>query len=189
MTVYELIRKRRTVRKFTQEPIPHDILLKLVDAARVAPTGMNIQPLRYKIVEDAETVKKVFGLVGFAAKIAPHGNPKPGEEPTAYILTLVDKDVRAKGYDDDVGAATENMMLAALEEGIGSCWMGNIKREALRELLNIPDKYIIDTLVALGYQAEEPVQEDVPAGSDLSYYKDENGVLHVPKIRLEDVIL
>ena len=94
---------------------------------------------------------------------------------------------KKNNYELDVGAAAQNIFLTAWEEGIGTCWIGAFDKDAVREILNIDERYIINTVVALGYMAEKPVVED-EKGS-IKYYKDENGVLHVPKRKLDDIIL
>ncbi len=187
MSVYELILKRRTIRKFRQDRIDRKILEKLVNAARFAPSGANLQPLKYVIVDEPEKVDAVFKHVRWAGYIAPEGNPREGETPVAYIIILNDPDIRKTGYELDAGAAAQNIMLTALEEGIGSCWLGSIDRDDIRRILNIPEKYVINTAIALGYPAESPVAEE--ENGSIKYYKDENGTLHVPKRKLEDIIL
>lgn len=187
MGIYELICKRRTIRKFKQIPIEREVLEKLANAARIAPSASNLQPLKYALVYEPEMVKRVFGQVKWAGYITPYGNPGEGEEPTAYIAVLVDTEVRKNGYESDVGAAVENIILAALEEDIGACWMGAIDREAIRSILSIPDRYIINAMVALGYPSETPQIED--ENGSIKYYKDDSGVLHVPKRKLKDIII
>jgi nitroreductase len=186
MDVYEAILKRRTIRKFKQDLIPTDVLEKLVNAARLAPSGANLQPIKYVIINDPELLPSVFSMTRWAAYIAPKGTPQAGEEPTAYIAVLADREIRATGYDSDAGAAIENLILTAVSEGIGSCWLGSIDREGLRELLQIPENYHIHSLIALGYPAESPVAED--AIDSIKYYRDENGTLHVPKRTLAEVM-
>lgn len=186
MDVYEAILKRRTIRKYKQDPIPTDVLEKLVNAARLAPSGANLQPIKYVVITDAELLPKVFSMTRWAAYIAPKGTPQAGEEPTAYIAILADKEIRATGYDSDAGAAIENLLLAAVGEGIGSCWLGSIDRNGLSELLQVPERYHIHSLIALGYPAESSVVED--AVDSIKYYKDENGVLHVPKRTMAEIM-
>ena len=123
MKVREAIYTRRTIRKFRQEPISEDILRELAEAARYAPSGSNLQPLKYKLVGEAGA-PRVFPHVHWAGAIAPAGDPKPGEEPAAYIFILVDTNIRAAGYEMDVGIAAQNITLAALEMGIGSKYDG-----------------------------------------------------------------
>jgi len=187
VSVYEIIKKRRTIRKFKQEKIERALLEKFVDAARVAPSGSNLQPLKYIITDSDDQTEEVFKNVKWAGYIAPHGNPGENEKPVAYIIILADTEIRKTGGERDAGAAMENIILAAAEEGIGTCWIGSINRDELMKYFNIPEKYQIDSLVALGYPAEHPVVED--ENGSIKYYKDENGVLHVPKRKLEDVII
>ncbi|MGE5652873.1 MAG: nitroreductase family protein [Bacillota bacterium] len=186
MNVYDAIRKRRTIRKFTQQPIDVETLTKLVDAARLAPQGANLQPVKYLVVNEAQLLNSIFAATKWAAYIHPHGTPGEGERPTAYVVVLVDTEIKKAGYDIDAGAAVENMLLAAVEEGLGSAWLGAIDRDQIRSLLAIPERYIIHTLVALGYPGEDPTIED--AGELIKYYKDEQGRLHVPKRRLQDLL-
>jgi len=186
MSLYALILSRRSIRQFNPEPVPRDILEKLVDAARLAPSAANLQPLEFIVVDDVELRKQIFPCLKWAAYIAPEGNPKPGHEPVAYIVVLVNLQVRDRGYERDVGAAVENMILAAWEEGIGSCWILSVERNKVREMLKIAMNYKIDSVLALGYPDEKPIAENMK--NSLKYWKDKEGCLHVPKRILEDII-
>lgn len=186
MSLYDLIISRRSIRQFKQEPVSRDILQKFINASRLAPSAANRQPLEFVVVDEEKIRKEVFTWLKWAAYIAPEGNPKPGHEPVAYIVVLVNSEIREKGFEWDVGAAIENMILAALEKGIGSCWLLSVDREKLREILNIPENYKIDSVLALGYPDENPVIEDMK--DSIKYWKDQAGQLHVPKRKLEDVI-
>ncbi|NLY11202.1 MAG: nitroreductase [Firmicutes bacterium] len=187
MSVYESILARRTIRKFKQEKIKRQTLEKLVNAARVAPSAQNLQPLKYIIVDQAEKVKDIFENVRWAGFIAPEGTPKKGEEPTAFIAVLVDTSISTSGWEFDLGAAVQNLILTAWEEGIGACWMGAINKPKITEILSIPEHLKLIHVIALGYIGEQPVSED--EGGSVRYYKDEQGTLHVPKRKLRDVIL
>ena len=187
MDIYELIKKRRTIRKFKQIPIKRAMLEKFIDAAHYAPSGNNLQPLKYKIVDDHETVEKVFEYVKWAGSIYPAGNPGENEHPVAFIAILVDTRITTVIYELDVGSASENIFLTALEEGIGTCWMGAIDRKKIIEILEIPEYFLLNTVIALGYPAEAPIME--PSTGSVKYYKDENGVLHVPKRSLSEIII
>ncbi|HHV95743.1 MAG TPA: nitroreductase [Clostridiaceae bacterium] len=187
MNTYELILKRRTIRKFKQIKIEPSILTKLINAARHAPSASNLQPVKYIIVDDDEKVKEMFKYVRWAGYIAPEGNPKEGEEPVVYIIVLADTRIRKSGYELDIGAAIQNILLTAEEEGIGTCWIGSVDRDAVRKLFNIEDYLVINSVIALGYKGEEPIVEEMV--DSIKYYKDEKGVLHVPKRKLEDIIV
>lgn len=186
MNVYEAILKRRSIRKYKQTPIDPKVLEKIVNSARLAPQGANMQPLKYCIINDSDIVNKVFPNVKWAGYIHPEGDPKEGEKPVAYIAILCDTNIKKTGYDVDAGAAGENIILTAVGEGIGSCWLGAIDRVRIGEIIKIPENLVIHSLISLGYPSEDPMVED-DAGS-IKYYKDENGVLHVPKRKLEDVM-
>lgn len=184
--VYDLIVSRRTVRRFRRDPVPRETLARIANAGRLAPSAANLQPLEFVAVDDAAVRKAVFPCLRWAAYIAPAGNPAPGEEPAAYIVLLVNSNVREKGYEYDAGAAMENMILAARDEDLGSCWLISVDKERIREILGVPGDYRVDAVLALGFPAEDPEVEDF-AGS-IKYWKDEAGRLHVPKRRLDTVL-
>ncbi len=183
MSVYELILNRRTIRKFEQKPISEENLEKMVNAARVAPSGANLQPLKYIAVKSSKMCDKIFPLTKYAGYLE-DGAPKEGERPVAYIIVLEDENIR-KGAALDAGAAIENIILTALEEGIASCWVGSVDRDKLAELLNLPENLVINSVVALGYPAQQSMVAELE--SDIKYYLDEQGTLHVPKRSMEEI--
>jgi len=186
MDTIEAIRKRRSVRRFRQEPVPLPVLEELIDAARLAPSAQNLQPLEFIVVHDEKIVRSIFPNLLWAGYIYPAGNPPSGEEPTAYIVVLLNGNVRDKGGEHDAGAAIENILIAATAHGVGTCWIGSVNRENVAELLHIPEHCRIDSIIALGYPAESPVMEDF--SHSIEYWKDTNGVLHVPKRKLSQLL-
>lgn len=189
MKIYELIKSRRTIRKFKQRPIKLLVLKRLVNAGRLAPSAGNLQPLEYIITVDDAVKEKIFPHVRWARYIAPEGNPKEDERPAAYIIILINKEnLLVPFYKYDVGASAENITLAALEEGIGCCWIGSFDRKKIKNILKITDEYIIDLILALGYPLESPEYYDIKKGKSIKYHKDTSGRLHIPKRKLEDII-
>jgi nitroreductase len=184
--VHNLMAERRTIRRFKPGPVAREILEKLVNVGRLAPSAANVQPLEFIVVDEAGPKAEVFPCLKWAAYIAPAGDPKPGEEPAAYVVTLANTKLRDKMFEYDIGAAMENMILAALAEGVGSCWLLSIDRDRLRAALGVPEHYRVDSVLALGYPAEEPVAEVM--GESCRYWKDAEGRLHVPKRALETVV-
>jgi nitroreductase len=184
--VYATIVRRRTIRKFRPEPVTRELLERLVDAARLAPSAANLQPLEFVAVDDAAVKAAIFPCLKWAAYIAPAGDPRPGEEPAAYVVTLVNSAIREKMFEYDIGAAMQSMILAALEEGVGSCWLLSIDRDKLRSVLGVPDGYRVDSVLALGYPAEDPTSEALT--DSCKYWKDADGRLHVPKRALSSVL-
>jgi len=183
--VYNTILSRRSIRRFKQKPIPLKLLKKFVNGARLAPSAANLQPIEYFIVTNKSLCSKVFETLGWAAYIKPKWTPTEEERPVAYIIMLIN-DQKNKYYLRDVSFASENIVLAAEEERIGSCILCNVDREKLRKNLNIPNEINIDSVIALGYKAEKSVVEDYKGS--VEYWRDENQVLHVPKRKLEDII-
>ena len=186
MTLYDTIISRRSIRQFSPLPVSRALLERIVNAGRLAPSASNLQPLEFIAVDDPATRREIFACLRWAGYIAPAGNPLPGQEPAAYIVPVVNLRVRRSGFDLDLGAAVENMILAAWNEGIGSCWIGALEAEAVGRIVGLPDGFRLTCLLALGYPAEAPVVEEF-AGS-VKYWKDEAGVLHVPKKKLADVL-
>jgi len=187
MDVWEAIKSRRSVRRFRQEAISKEILLELVEAARCAPSAANRQPLEFVIVNAEEQTTRVFAQLAWAGYIQPRRDPPADKRPVGYIIVLVSSERTTANLGPvDAAAAIENVLLAAQAKEIGSCWLGSIKRDELREILKIPDKYDIDSVVALGYPDEIPVMEDCK-GDSIKYYLDDKDTLHVPKRPLRSV--
>ena len=185
MTLYEIILKRRTVRSFQPRPVSYSILEKMVNAGRLAPSAGNLQPCEFLVVDDPKLAAEVFTALKWAAYVAPAGNPPEGKQPAAYIILLLNQPENKYGVVD-AAAAIENMILTALEEGVGSCWLASVDRSRLTKILNIPDNCRIDSVLALGYPDQENQVENY-SGS-IKYWLDEKGNFHVPKRSLKDVL-
>jgi len=185
MDIENAIYSRRTIRRFKPKSIPIDILKKLVDYARMAPSGMNIQGLEYIIISNSEITEKLFALLRWAAYLPEDKQvPEIGRRPTAFIVVLCNTKIK-KNVDIDIGAAIENILLGAMKYGIASCWMGSIDRDKIRDLFTIPNHYIIKYVVSLGYPDEESIVETF--NNSFKYWK-ENNTMHVPKRELNDII-
>ncbi|MBN2409041.1 MAG: nitroreductase family protein [Candidatus Aminicenantes bacterium] len=178
-SVLDIILSRRTIRRFEQRPVDRSILQDVIEAGRLAPSAANLQPLEFVLVDSRAVARRIFPCLRWAAAIAPRGDPRPGQKPAAYVVTLVNLSVREKGFEYDVGAAMENMILAARGAGLGTCWLLSIEREKIAEILGVPSSRWIDCVLALGYPAESPVAEEMT--DSFKYWQDEKGVLHVPK--------
>ena len=182
----DLILSRRTIRQFDRKPVSRKTLEKVVNAARLAPSAANLQPLEFIAVDEEVTCRALFNHLKWAAYIAPAGNPRPGNEPAAYIVVLVNSGVRDKMFEYDVGAAQMSMILSAWEEGVASCWILTVDKAAAGSLLGVPGQYRVDSVLALGYPAERSVVETY--ADSPKYWKDETGVFHVPKRGMEQIM-
>jgi len=185
MNVYDAILSRRSIRRFQQKQIPREMLEKFVNAARIAPSAANLQPLEYIIVDNKEVRAEIFKTIGWAGYIKPTWTPNEEERPVVYIVILVN-DITNKWHQRDVGLASENIVLMGESENIGTCILYNVDRDKIRDILHVPESSHIDSVIALGYKAEHPVMVDLK--DSVEYWRDENEVLHVPKRKLEDVM-
>jgi len=191
MNVYEATTKRRSIRRFQDRPVPYEALEKCVDAARLAPCGRNHQVCEYIIVDEAEGLAAVFDNISGAVKLSPEkGGPRPDQRAKAYIIVLVNKalegDISRRRISLlDIGMAVENIILVALEQGIGACPVLMFNEANLRAALGVPDEYDIALVVVMGYPDESPVTD--VATTSLTIYVDDKGIRHVPKRKLEDV--
>jgi len=183
--VDEAIISRRSIRRFKQKPLETRQLEKFVNAGRLAPSAANLQPLEYFIVNEKDKCAKIFETIGWAGYIKPKWTPAENERPVAFIVIL-SPDPTKDWNVRDASLAAENIVLTAESEGVGSCILLNIDKEKIREILKIPEKLFIDSLIALGYKDEKSVVEDYI--DSVKYWRDEKQVLHVPKKKLVDII-
>ncbi len=187
--IEDLIRKTRSCRRFHQEEAVSEETLKgLVDLARLSASAGNLQPLKYVLSADPEKNDKIFSCLAWAAYLKDWPGPAEGERPSAYIVVLGDSEISINCWCDH-GIAAQSIMLGATERGLGGCIVGSIDRNRLRELLGIPERFEILLVLAIGKPKEEIVLEEIPEGGSIKYWRDDDGVHHVPKRRLEDIIL
>ena len=191
MTIPELVKKTRSIRRFKAEPLDDAVLRELVDLARIGGSARNSQPLRYMIATDPELCRRIFPLLGWAGYLTDWPGPAEGERPVAYIICLLDQS-RSKGPDHeafcDLGIATQNLLLGAAERDIYGCRIGSFPPK-ISELLNIPEQYKVLLVLALGRAAERVVLDEVGRNGDIRYWRDTNQIHHVPKRPLNDIII
>jgi nitroreductase len=186
--VSELIRKNRSYRRFHQDAtIPENDLREMVDNARLTPSGRNAQTLRYVLSNTPEMNARIFPSLAWAGYLTDWDGPEEGERPSAYIVILND-DMISKTYFCDHGIASIAILLTATEKGYGGCIIGSVNSTGLRKALNIPAPYSVVQVIALGKPAETVVVEPMVDG-DFKYWRDRQGVHHVPKRSLEDVMI
>lgn len=188
MKFHEIVKKNRSYRRFDESrEIPQLALLKLVDNARLIPSGSNLQPLKYYIVEYPQR-SAVFPYLKWAGYLTDWDGPADGERPSAYIVILSDKKI-SSNVKWDHGIAAQTILLAAVSKEMGGCIIGSIDREGLAKELNLSDDYTIELVVALGYPVEKVVIKEIENGEDIKYYRDSEGTHYVPKRKLADVII
>jgi len=185
----KLVTNNRSYRRFYgDEMIKKETLLSLVDCARLSASGGNKQPLRYFISYEKEVNDLIYPTLAWAGYLSDWSGPEEGERPSAYIIMLQDKNNKMVGGADH-GIAAQSILLSAVEIGLGGCIIFGIKREELSKSLKIPDQYEILLALAIGKPKEVVVIDEINAGDDIKYWRDESKVHHVPKLKLTDVVL
>ncbi len=184
-----LITKTRSYRRFKQdEQISEERLRELVELARLGPSAGNQQPLKYILSRDEDKNARIFPHLAWAASLRDWDGPAAGERPAAYIIILGDTKISENFYVDD-GIAAQNIVLGAMEQGLGACIIGSIKRDGLRKELELPERYKIQLIIALGVPGEQVVLVDAPPDGDITYYRDDSDVHRVPKRPLSEIII
>jgi nitroreductase len=151
MELIDVIKALRSIRKYQDKPIPGDIIDEILDCARLAPTAINIQPWLIGCVTDKVLLERL-------ANLADHGRFIKGTAGSFAVFC----EKGQKYYLEDGCAATMNIITAAAAKGIGTCWVAGDKKEyveAIRMLLNVPDRYTLVSLIAAGYPDEAPKKE------------------------------
>jgi nitroreductase len=187
--IYDLIRRNRSCRRFYQEePIARPVLEELIDLARLSGSGGNLQPLKYILANEPERNNLIFPHLKWAGYLKDWDGPSEGERPAAYIIVLGDKEISTNFFWDH-GIACQSILLGACEKGLGGCMFGAVDRQGLRNTLKLSDRYELLVVIALGKPKEQVVLEEVPESGDIKYWRDTNGVHHVPKRKLQDLIV
>ncbi len=184
----ELLKTRRTYRRFQQREIPQETVEEILEAARLASSAANRQPLSYIVIREPEKTAQVFGFTRWAGALPPElGQPKEGERPVLFIAVVENLDIN-RDCDTDAGLAIGNMTLAAWNRGVGSCMIGACDKAALSELFGLGENQKLHTVVAFGYPSHESHIVDMESPEEFKYYLDENRDYVVPKRKLSDVV-
>jgi nitroreductase len=155
---YEVIRTRRSVRAFRKDPIPDDVLNRILDAVRIAPSGSNRQPWRFILVKDAELKQGMISACNNQRFVA--------EAPVIVVACGQRLPLNRGGYMGemsvllDIAIAFTHLILAARAEGLGTCWIGAFNNEAVKELLKVPEDYEVVAATPLGYPSEDVFTAD-----------------------------
>ena len=186
--IKELIYSNRSYRRFYQDhAVPMETLRSLVDLARHSACGGNHQSLKYILSCNRSTNAIIFKRLGWAAYLKDWPGPVEGERPAAYVVVLGDTRINKDFYCDH-GIACQSMLLGAVEQGLGGCIIATVNRDGLRSELKIDERFQVLLVLALGKPKETVKVEYIGPGGDIKYWRDEDGVHHVPKRPLEEII-
>lgn len=192
MEFMELVRKNRSYRGYNENrPVTREELRKLVECARLCPSSVNAQPLKYRLVWQKEEVARLQEKTNWAKALTNITLPHPGMCPTAFIVICQDTGIDAslQRFQKDVGIVAQTILLAAVEMGLGGCMIGNFNAGEVRKTLALPEAMAPLLVVAVGEPAETVVLTEVGPDGSVQYYRDENDVHYVPKRSLEDMLI
>ena len=164
MSFLDLVKKRRSVRKYSAKPVSRETIDRCLEAARLAPSACNSQPWSFIVVDDAKlkgeldkTFSGIYSMNSFA-KSAP-----------VFIVVITERSnyvARLGGYFKsiqysllDIGIACEHLILQAAEEGLGTCWLGWFNESAVKKVLGLPKNKKVDIIISMGYPEEEAARE------------------------------
>jgi len=185
----DLVLQNRSYRRFQQNhAIDMATLRELVELTTLCPSSGNLQPLRYALSCDPDSNAKIFQHLAWAGYLTDWPGPTQGERPSAYIVVLGDTQA-CHDVNCDHGIAAQTILLGAVERGLGGCMIGAVQREPLRRLLDIPERYKILLVIALGKPRETVVIDPVGPDGSIKYWRDNGSVHHVPKRSVDEVIL
>lgn len=171
MEVFEAIKTRRSIRAFTNEEVSEEEVRKLIDAARQAPSAGNIQPWEFVIVRDPRRKHRLT-----AAAL----NQTFIEEAPVVIVVCANEAQSGWGYGargatlyclQDTAAATQNILLAACDLGLGTCWVGAFYEEKVRKVVNVPRGVRPVAIVPVGHPAEKPSPRPRRSITEIIHYE------------------
>ena len=148
MSKTKAIKERRSIRSYKPEPVSEDIIKDILDCARLAPTARNVQPWLLGAVTDPDLRGTIADITEYGKFIA--------QSPVCFVVFVKEDE---KYFMEDGCAATMNIIQAAAEHGLGTCWVAGHKKpyvDDIRQLLEVPEGYTLISFIAAGYSDDKP---------------------------------
>ncbi len=184
-----LVAQARSIRRFKADiPVSAEVLRDLIDLTRFTPSSRNLQPLKYIPVNEPDAREGLFNCLSWAGALKDYSGPSETERPGGYIVILGDTSIR-NSFKCDHGIVAQTIQLGARARGLGCCIIASVNRDRFRELFDLDEQYEILLVLALGVPAEEVRIESLPDDGNIDYWRDDEGIHHVPKRSLEEVIV
>lgn len=184
----ELLVKNRSYRRFDQSrKISADELREIADLATLCASGRNLQPLKYKLVNDEAICAELFAHLAWAGYLTDWAGPEEGERPVAYIVQCLDESLTKNPMCDE-GLQLEALTLGAVAKGYGTCIIKSFNLPKIVEILKLEPSLKPTYVIALGVPKEDVVLEPMVDG-DIKYWRDEKGIHHVPKRGIEEILV
>ena len=189
--IKDLLRKSRSYRSFDSMVVVSEEQLKeLIDCTRYAPSSINMQMLKYRLVFDPRERDAVLAGTRWAAKLKDLKLPPVGHEPSAFIVICADQNVlpAAESFQKDVGICAQTIMLAAADADLGGCILASFQKDEIISLLGLPEGLIPQLVLAIGKPDDQvEITDPAPDGS-VTYYR-ENGIHYVQKRTLDELMI
>jgi nitroreductase len=184
----DLVLKNRSYRRFDESArISDEVLKDLIEFARLSPSSRNQQALKFALISQKSECEIMFRHLAWAGYLPEWDGPVNGERPSAYILVLGDKNLGTQ-FAIDLGIAAQSILLGAVASGLGGCMIGSIRKKELRNDFQISDDHEVLLVIALGKPKEKVVVDEMKDG-DIKYFRDHEGVHHVPKRTLSEILV
>lgn len=188
-TIAELVALNRSCRRFEAgRSLSSDEMKDLVDLARLSASAANLQPLKYVISVSGEMNARIFPCLKWAGYLKHWDGPSEKERPSAYVIILHDTRLAADPGCDH-GIAAQSIMLGAVEKGLAGCMIAAVDRKTLAEVLGLADHFKILLVLALGYPVETRRVVPLTGETGVRYFRDREGVHHVPKRSIDELVL
>lgn len=190
--ILELVKQSRSYRGYDESrPVTREELVHLVECARLAPSSVNMQPLKYYLAWKPEDTARIQPLTKWARALQPMELPHKGHYPPAFIVICQDTGLNPSlpRFQKDVGIVAQTMLLAATELGLGGCMIGNFDAGQVRQALELPEAMAPVLILAIGKPDETIVLTEVGEDGDTNYYRDKQDIHYVPKRPLSALIL
>ncbi len=187
----DLLKQSRSYRSFDESvKIPYQSICDWIDCTRYCPSSINLQMLKFRIVTEETECQQLLAQTNWAGKLKPLVLPPKNNAPVAYVVICADRDViaNAEQFQKDVGICAQTIMLAASEGGFGGCMIGSFSQKELSSLLNLPENFVPQLVLALGKPNETVMLADEDENGNVTYYR-ENGIHYVQKRSLEHLII
>jgi nitroreductase len=186
--LFKTISTRRSIRRFdSKKNITQEVLRDIVELGSLAPSRLNMQPWQFIIINEEDIKSKIFENILWGSK-----NPANkifsdiSYAPNSYVVILVDEKIVKSGYEYELGACAENMMIYAWSLEIGSVWLHSLNREKIIAGLKIPEGVKLDSIIALGYPNH--ISETVELNDSCAYSVNDKNNLNVPKRSIDKIV-
>lgn len=190
--IEKIVAESRSYRSFDESrKISKEELVELINIARLCPSAMNRQPIKYKLVYSREEVEEFLAITKWGGMLPDLTLPPDGKHPQAFIIVCCDSDL-CENIDSarfDAGIVSQTIMLSACEKGLGGCILAAFDKTRANQILSIDKRYTPIVALALGKPDENVIICNTSSNGSIAYFRDVSGTHFVPKRSSEELIL